>query len=74
MKKEITLTQFYKKIESAKKRLLSKPFGENFGQSEVKKLYDLLNSTFDGATARNIAYFKALDNFDNFCQTYTPIK
>ena len=58
-------------IERAKKRLMSKPIVENFGQDEVRKIADKYS---DLQLDYYSEYSSLIRNFSDWCATYTGMK
>ena len=71
-----TLNKVKRKIQAHKERLSAKPLTENFGRKEVRELRDTYNLTtltdLNSAEAQKI--IQAVDQFDEWCMTWRPIR
>jgi hypothetical protein len=62
--------QLTTRIETAKKRLLKKSICENFGQSEVRKIYDLI-PFYEYGTPEQREMYNMASSFSRWCENYT---
>lgn len=69
-----TVTEVRRKIEQAKRKLRTKPFVENFGQKEVRKIQDFAGDLMDYDYLIRLEISGMIDGFSDWCMNYTPTK
>lgn len=65
----MTLNEFKKIISKQKTKLMRKKLCENFGEKEINELKGLLQNFAGFPNSNNIAFYKELDCFIDWCES-----